>query len=110
MVHFEVQSRESAALRTFYSELFGWSLGIVPDNSYALVDTEAGGAGIAGGIAQSNELEGVLVYVQVPDVQAHLDRIEAAGGSVLVGRTETPQVTTAIFRDPDGNAVGLVEG
>ncbi len=110
VVHFEFQSRQSEGLRTFYSELFGWSLGVVPDGSYALIDTDAGDVGIQGGIAQADALEGVLIYVQVPDIQAHLERIEAAGGSVLVGRTESPAVTTAIFTDPQGNAVGLVEG
>ncbi|MGI8622875.1 MAG: VOC family protein [Solirubrobacteraceae bacterium] len=111
MVHFEVQSRQSATLRGFYSELFGWKLGVVPDESYALVDTDADGAGIRGGIAQSvHDLEGVMVYIQVPDIEAHLERITAAGGSVLVERTPSPQVTTAIFMDPDGNAVGLTEG
>lgn len=51
-----------------------------------------------------------MLYVRVPDIKAHLRRVEAAGGSVLVERTESPQVTTAVFRDPDGNVVGLTEG
>ncbi|MDQ6807534.1 MAG: VOC family protein [Actinomycetota bacterium] len=110
VVHFEVHSEQSAELRRFYSELFRWQLGVVPDGSYALVDTDAQGAGIRGGIAQSSdEFTGVLFYIQVPDIEAHLARITAAGGSVLVERTESPPVTTAIFIDPDGNAVGLVE-
>ncbi len=111
VVHFEVHSQRSAGLREFYSELFGWKLGVVPDGSFARVDTDAGGAGIAGGIAQAGEdRKGVMVYIQVPDIEAHLARISAAGGSVLMPRTESPQVTTAIFTDPDGNMVGLAEG
>lgn len=110
-VHFEVHSQHSEALRSFYSELFGWKLGVVPDGSFAMVDTDAGGEGIRGGIAQSADgLSGVMLYVRVPDIKAHLRRVEAAGGSVLVERTESPQVTTAVFRDPDGNVVGLTEG
>jgi predicted enzyme related to lactoylglutathione lyase len=111
VVHFELHSRQSDALRQFYAELFGWKLGVVPDGSYALVDTDAGGAGIRGGIAQGREgLHGVMFYIQVPDIEAHLERVRAAGGSVLVARTESPSVTTAIFTDPDGNTVGLTEG
>ncbi|MDQ6774965.1 MAG: VOC family protein [Actinomycetota bacterium] len=110
VVHFEVHSQESEELRRFYSELFGWKLGVVPDGSYALVDTDAEGAGIRGGIAQSSgDVNGVIFYIQVPDIEAHLERIRAAGGSVLVERTESPQVSTAIFADPDGNPVGLAE-
>ncbi len=111
VVHFELHSQQSPVLREFYSELFGWKLGLVPDGSYALVDTDAGGAGIRGGIAQAGEARnGVMVYIQVPNIDAHLARIRAAGGSVLMERTESPQVTTAIFTDPDGNMVGLAEG
>ena len=111
VVHFEVHSEHSTELRSFYSDLFGWKLGVVPDGSYALVDTDAGGEGIRGGIAESsNDLTGVIFYIQVPDIEAHLTRIRAAGASVLVERTESGPVTTAIFLDPDGNPVGLVEG
>jgi predicted enzyme related to lactoylglutathione lyase len=111
VVHFELHSEQSTELRRFYSELFGWKLGVVPDGSYALVDTDAGGAGIRGGIAQSSrDRAGVLFYIQVPDIDAHLRRIQAAGGSVLVERTESGPVATAIFIDPDGNPIGLAEG
>jgi hypothetical protein len=111
VVHFELHSEQSAELRRFYSELFGWKLGLVPDGSYARVDTDAAEKGIGGGIAQStDDLSGVIFYVEVPDIEAHLTRIKAAGGSVLVNRTESGPVTTAIFVDPDGNRVGLVEG
>jgi hypothetical protein len=110
VIHFEVHSRGSDESRRFYGELFGWKLGVVPDGSYALVDTDAGGAGIRGGIAEANgRLEGVMFYIQVPDIDAYLERIKAAGGSVLVERTESPMVTTAVFADLDGNAVGLTE-
>ena len=111
VVHFEVHTEQSAELRRFYADQFGWKLGVVPDGNYALVDTDAGDAGIRGGIAQaSNDLTGVIFYIQVPDIDAHLARIKAGGGSVIMERTESGPVTTAIFADPDGNAVGLVEG
>ncbi|MGI8410990.1 MAG: VOC family protein [Solirubrobacteraceae bacterium] len=110
VVHFEVHTQHSKALRSFYAELFGWKLAVVPDGSYALVDPDTAGVGIRGGIAQSGAgAAGVMFYIQVPDIQAHLERIQAAGGSVLVKRIESPQVTTAMFSDPDGNRVGLTE-
>ena len=110
VVHFELHSEHSAELRRFYSELFGWKLGLVPDGSYAFVDTDSAGAGIRGGIARAAEaFNGVIFYIAVADIEAQVARITAAGGSVLVERTESGPVTTAIFLDPDGNAVGLVE-
>lgn len=111
VVHFELHSHDSERLRSFYEEQFGWKLGVVPDASYALVDTDASGEGIPGGIARAEgPLEGAIFYIKVPDINGALEGITAAGGTVLVERTESPFVTTAIFTDPDGNAVGLVEG
>jgi hypothetical protein len=111
VVHFEVHSKNGAELRTFYAELFGWKLGVVPDGSYALVDTDADGAGIRGGIAEpSSGVTGVMFYIQVPDIDAYLARIKSAGGSVLMERTDSGPITTAMFADPDGNPVGLAEG
>lgn len=112
VVHFEVHSPDSAALRGFYADLFGWKLGVVPDGSYALVDTDSDGEGIRGGIAQARggaAPAGVIVYIAVPDINAALEQVKAHGGTVLVERTEGAPVTTAMFADPDGNAVGLVE-
>lgn len=112
VVHFEVHSPNSEALRGFYADLFGWKLGVVPDGSYALVDTDSGGEGIRGGIAQArgeSAPTGVIVYIAVPDINAALEQVKAAGGTVITERTEGAPVTTAMFADPDGNPVGLVE-
>lgn len=52
----------------------------------------------------------VTIYIQVEDINGHLARIESAGGSTMMPRTEIPGVATyAMFTDPAGNAVGLVE-
>lgn len=110
VVHFEIHTHQDERLRSFYSDLFGWRLGVVPDGSYALVDTDAGGEGIRGGIAASRDgVEGVMFYIAVDDIERELERIQVAGGRTLVGRSESAQVTTALFADPDGNTVGLVQ-
>jgi uncharacterized protein len=44
-------------------------------------------------------------------MDVYLTKVGAAGGSTLLPRTEVPDVVTlALFRDPAGNTVGLVEG
>ncbi|HEU4758710.1 MAG TPA: VOC family protein, partial [Dehalococcoidia bacterium] len=77
---------------------------------YGIVDTDSGGHGINGGIGQTDGPNQVTFYVEVPDPQATLDRIESKGGKTLVPVTEIPgAVTFAQFADPDGNVVGLVK-
>jgi predicted enzyme related to lactoylglutathione lyase len=52
----------------------------------------------------------VTVYVQVADLDAALRKIEGLGGSVVVGRTDVPGGPIfALFTDPAGNLVGLLE-
>jgi hypothetical protein len=52
-----------------------------------------------------------ILYIEVSDLQATLDAIHAAGGSTLLPPTEVPGVSTfALFKDPAGNVMGLVQG
>jgi predicted enzyme related to lactoylglutathione lyase len=65
---------------------------------------EPGAAG--GGIAEGEPA--LMFYIQVPDLEAALERVTAAGGTVLLPPTEVaPNVTIANFGDPAGNRVGL---
>ena len=51
-----------------------------------------------------------LIYLGVPDIDAALKKIVASGGSVVMPRMVIPKVVTlAIFKDPAGNRMGLVE-
>lgn len=63
--------------------------------------------GLAGGGIGEGE-PGLMFYIQVPDLDAALARVTAAGGTVLLQPTEVaPNVTIANFGDPAGNRVGL---
>jgi predicted enzyme related to lactoylglutathione lyase len=111
IVHFEVIGKDAAGLREFYTELFGWEIGeLMPDmGNYGLIDGAS--SGLAGGVGQSDDKPRVTVYVQVPDLQATLDKVVALGGAVVMPPTEIPGVTwLALFTDPDGNVFGLTKG
>jgi uncharacterized protein len=104
------QSPETAA--KFYSELFGWHVQHLPEANYGLIDTH-GGRGINGGLGQTREGQPAhaVFYVEGPDIQALLDRAGSLGATTVVPRTVVPEmVTFALFTDPMGNLVGLVEG
>jgi uncharacterized protein len=62
-----------------------------------------------GGFMQPGE-SGTVVYLNAdPQLDAMLARVAAAGGEVLVPRTELPDDIGcfALFRDSEGNRVGL---
>jgi predicted enzyme related to lactoylglutathione lyase len=117
VVHFEVIGRDGAKLRSYYSELFGWTPDADNPMNYGLVQREDNvnpdGIGIAGGIGQGPDgYEGhVTFYVEVPDVEAALAKAESLGGSRLMGPdVVTEGVEIGLFNDPDGLMVGLIKG
>lgn len=52
--------------------------------------------------------DGTLIYLNAyPDIQQVIDRIESAGGKLLVPRTQIPAGYIAIFIDSEGNKIGI---
>ncbi len=108
---FEVTGTGAAQLQAFYSKVFGWSFEVEPGMSAYGVANTGTDQGIPGGIgpAWPNQKPWVTFYVAAPDIAAKLAEITAAGGSVIISRTEMPNVTLAMFADPEGHVIGLVE-
>jgi predicted enzyme related to lactoylglutathione lyase len=116
VVHFEVAGRDGAALRSFYSELFGWRIDANNPMSYGIVQRDenvsADGVGIGGGIAQGPEgYPGhVTFYVEVPNVEAALAHVESLGGTRMMGPDEVMEgLVIGLFNDPEGHTIGLIE-
>jgi predicted enzyme related to lactoylglutathione lyase len=111
VVHFEIHGDDSGNITSFYSSVFEWTVNANNPLNYGLVETNEDGKGISGGICASDMAPSVVIYIQVDDPQAYLDKVEAAGGQTVVPVTEIPgAVTMAIFEDPAGNRIGLVKG
>jgi predicted enzyme related to lactoylglutathione lyase len=114
VVHFEVVGKDGGKLQGYYAELFGWKMDANNPMNYALVEAEESSTGnsIAGGIGQGPEgYEGhVTFYVEVPDVEAALQKAEALGGTRVMGpETIMEGLTLGQFRDVEGNLVGLTQ-
>ncbi len=111
IVHFEMMGPAGETQAAFYGRIFGWKTQATPGfDNYFLVD--AADAGIGGAVGQGPEQmpNYLTVYVEVHSIDDHLAEIEAAGGTTVMPRTEIPDtVTFAMFADPAGNVVGLVE-
>ena len=110
VVHFEIGGPDDKPLIDFYGQLFGWDLQPFSGGGYTMIDTR-GGAGINGGIGKSQTGEPwSTFYVGATDIQALLDKANSLGGSTVLPVTDFGgSVTVAMFNDPDGLLVGLVQ-
>jgi uncharacterized protein len=117
VVHFEIIGRDPAKLRSYYGELFGWQFEIgdattdtvsQPGN-YGFIHGATTGGGINGGVGGGEGYERrVLFYVQVPNVEAALQKAESLGGKRRMGPEGTPgTLMVGQFTDPEGNLVGV---
>lgn len=56
----------------------------------------------------SPSMNGTMVYINAsPSIQTVLDKVEKAGGKVIVHRTSIPAGYIAVIIDSEGNKVGL---
>jgi predicted enzyme related to lactoylglutathione lyase len=109
-VHFEIGAADDQPLIAFYQGLFGWGLQAFAGGGYTMIDTRGGG-GINGGIGKSQTGKPwSAFYVETDDLQAMLDRANSLGGTTVMPVTDFGgAVTIAMFNDPDGLLVGLVQ-
>lgn len=112
IVHWELMGADGESLRDFYAGLFDWKLEAYEGfNNYYMVSADE--TVVGGAVGQGNEHmpNYATFYVQVPDIDEHLGKINANGGKTVLPKTVVPDtVTFALFNDPAGNLVGLVEG
>jgi predicted enzyme related to lactoylglutathione lyase len=108
VIWFEVIGKDAAALSTFYGELFDWKVDPAPQGYFMLTadgDRPTGGVGTdpSGGDGH------VTFYAETDDLQAALDKAERLGGTTVMPPTEPMEGTRiALFADPEGHVVGLV--
>ena len=110
VVHFEILGCDTSALRSFYTEVFGWQLGPVDEAmDYSMVRGKDAG-GIEGGIGKAPQGPGhATFYVRVDDTQATLDEIERRGGKTVQPPVKIPGgITFALFADPEGHVLGVI--
>jgi len=110
IVHVEVVGEDGEALQRFYRDTFDWQM-LPSGPGYAMAHPGVEG-GINGGVGASPEggQGHVTFYVEVGDLEATLGKIEGLGGSRVVGPMDVPDgPRIAMFADPEGHLVGLIE-
>jgi predicted enzyme related to lactoylglutathione lyase len=122
VVHFEIMGKDAKRLRSFYKDAFDWEIGApapgAGDVDYTIVKPigdrrpEPPGMSIDGGIGSAPQgyAGHVTFYVAVDDAAAALRKVESLGGKQMRGPDKVPNgPTIALFQDPEGHVVGLVE-
>lgn len=112
IVHWELMGPDGATQRAFYESIFDWKF-VTPEGFDNYHTTEGESMGVNGAVGQGSEDTPTYqcIYVAVDDIDIKLAEVEAAGGKTVLPKTVLPDVVTfAMFNDPAGNIVGLVEG
>ncbi len=115
---FEIPATDLDRATRFYETIFGVTLAVLdmPNirmRMFPLDDmmTQVGGAVVdSGGFHKPSATDGPLIYLNGnPDVQQVLDKVEGAGGAILVPKTEiSPEYGyMAVIIDTEGNRIGL---
>ena len=112
VIHWEIASRSAAAVRDFYTAVFGWELSVDDPYGYGEVGCSHP-FGIGGGIgdlsADEEMPETVSFYVGVADLQSSLDLAGENGATTVLEPTNIMEgLDIAFFVDPQGNAIGLI--
>jgi predicted enzyme related to lactoylglutathione lyase len=115
---FEIPATDLDRATKFYEAIFGVSL--IPMDTpnikmrmFPVEDpmTDIGGAVVhSGGFHKPSATDGPLIYLNGnPDVQKVLDKVEKAGGKIMVAKTEiSPDYGfMAVIIDTEGNRIGL---
>ena len=112
-IHFEILADEPQKLAAFYETVLDWK--IAPweggGEPYWLITTgEAGTPGIDGAIMERSFPQAVINTLEVESLPEVLEKVEAAGGKVVLGPNEIPGVGVhAYCSDPEGNLFGLLQ-
>ena len=115
---FEIPSKDLARAQKFYetifqTQLFPMDTPQIKMRMFPLQDMmkDVGGAVVyTEGFHIPSATDGPLIYLNAnPDVQLVLDRVEAAGGKIMVPKTEiSPEYGhIGVFIDTEGNRIGL---
>jgi len=102
----ELPVGDVAAARDFYERAFGWSLTAFGP-TYAATLTGDTDIGLQGDPAEATKAP--LPVIDVPDLEAALAAVEAAGGRVVKPIFAFPGGRRFHFLDPSGNELAAVQ-
>jgi len=110
VIYFDIGCKERDKTQAFYTKLFDWQP-VEGDENTVMLDTGTD-EGIQGAVtALGHEPHNyVMIYIEVDDIPAYLEKVESLGGETLIPKTEISDgVHFAWFADPEGTMMGLLD-
>jgi hypothetical protein len=102
----ELPVADTARSKAFYAGAFGWDFtDFGPD--YAATMSGDTDIGLNGDREQATAV--LLPVIDVPDLEAALEQVRAAGGAITQPIFAFPGGRRFHFRDPDGHEIGVVQ-
>jgi predicted enzyme related to lactoylglutathione lyase len=100
----ELPATDLAATKSFYAAAFGWSF-----HDWGPGYASFAGAGLDGGFTTETAVSGngPLVVLYSDDVEASLEAVVAAGGTITQAIYSFPGGRRFHFRDPNGNELAV---
>lgn len=111
ITHIDIPVTDLGRATEFFSGLFGWQINEYPGfEGYPMWQAPNGVSG--GGLAPRGQgFTQPRSSVEVDSIDEALARVTELGGEVVARKTPITETSWwAIFRDPDGNEIGLYEG
>lgn len=105
--HIEIPTTDARKSKEFYSKIFGWKI-IEGMPDYLMFSTPGRDGG--GFTTESRPTaDGVVLYIEVADIDGNLREVVEAGGKIVKGKTGLSEQHGyyALFTDPSGNIMGL---
>ena len=110
---FEIIAKNQLLLVAFYRVIFGWEY-VLGTSGFAYIKFPMQSVPLLGGIGQASAAipgfePGCNFYLCVDSLIDTLAQVIEHGGSVFVEPTPVDGYQFAMFKDPEGNAIGLIE-
>ena len=106
LCYFEIFTSDLEKAKAFYSQLFNWQTN--PWGAQGTYESIKTPQEPQGGIQQTQEEKGVLIYFKVDDIQKTLEKTKQLGGKVILEKTQIPNVGFyAVISDLDDNRVAI---
>ena len=113
VVHFELPADDPDRAAKFYADAFGWKVEKWggPTDYWLVTTGEAPEPGIDGGIGRRQDADDQITNtIDVPDLDAAVAAVEAAGGRITRARGPVPGVGWLAYAvDTEGNPFGMMQ-
>ncbi|MDW5563671.1 MAG: VOC family protein [Methanomassiliicoccus sp.] len=112
VIHFEIPAERPERAVEFYKRVFDWKIEkwAGPIDYWLVTTGESGEPGIDGAIHENTHFKTVVNTVAVDSIDECLQKVQQAGGKVLIPKGAVPGLGYVAFaEDTEGNAFGMLQ-